>query len=42
MGMWIELGIFVLVILFAVQQIREVRREQAKRARERGEEGGKD
>jgi hypothetical protein len=35
MGMWIELGIFVLVILFALQQIREVRREQAKRARER-------
>ncbi len=39
MGMWIELGIFVLVIFFALHQIRDVRREQAKRARER-EEGG--
>lgn len=41
MGMWIELGIFVLVIAFALHQIRDVRREQAKRAKERevGEEG---
>lgn len=31
MGMWIELGIFVLVLIFGVQQIREVRREQRKR-----------
>ncbi len=34
MGMWIELGIFILVMIFALQQIREVRREQARRARE--------
>lgn len=33
MYLWLELGIFVLVILFALQQIREVRREQAKRRR---------
>lgn len=41
MGMWIELGIFVLVIAFALYQIRDVRREQAKRAKERevAEEG---
>lgn len=31
MGMWIELGIFVIVILFAIHQIRDVRREQRKR-----------
>ena len=32
MGMWIELGIFIIVILFAMHQIRDVRREQRKRA----------
>jgi hypothetical protein len=31
MGMWIEMGIFVLVILFALHQIRDVKREQRKR-----------
>lgn len=31
MGMWIELGIFIIVILFAMHQIRDVRREQRKR-----------
>ena len=31
MGMWIEMGIFVLVILFAFHQIRDVKREQRKR-----------
>ena len=29
--MWIEMGIFVLVILFALHQIRDVKREQRKR-----------
>lgn len=40
MGIWIELGIFVVIILFGVQQIREVRREQAKRAARREEDSG--
>ena len=38
MGMWIELGIFIIVILFAMHQIRDVRREQRKRAAERAEQ----
>lgn len=42
MGMWIELGIFILVIAFALHQIRDVRREQARRAREREQEGSHD
>ncbi len=35
MGMWIELGIFIVVMVFALQQIREVRREQARRRQAR-------
>jgi hypothetical protein len=38
MGMWIELGIFVLVILFALHQIRDVKREQRKRLDEKKDE----
>ena len=30
--MWIELGLFLLVFVFAVHQIRDVRKEQRKRA----------
>ena len=33
--MWIEMGIFVLVILFALHQIRDVKREQRKRLDEK-------
>ncbi len=40
MGMWIELGIFILVILFAMHQIRDVRREQRKREAARREQDG--
>ena len=40
MGMWIELGIFIMVILFAIHQIRDVRREQRKREAEKGEQSG--
>jgi hypothetical protein len=29
--MWIELGIFILVLLFSIHQIRNVRNEQRKR-----------
>lgn len=36
--MWIELGIFVLVILFGVHQIRDVKREQRKRLGEKKDE----
>lgn len=37
MGIWLELGIFVLVIVFALWQIYDVRkaREQTRRQRER-------
>ncbi len=30
--MWIELGIFFLVLMFGIHQIRDVRKEQRKRA----------
>jgi len=40
MGMWIELGIFIVVILFALHQIRDVRREQRKREASRSEAVG--
>ena len=40
MGMWIELGIFIVVILFALHQIRDVRREQRKREASRREAPG--
>ena len=42
MGMWIEMGIFVLVILFAVHQIRDVKREQRKRLDEKKDENRTD
>jgi hypothetical protein len=38
MGMWIEMGIFVLVILFALHQIRDVKSEQRKRLDEKKDE----
>ena len=38
MGMWIELGIFISVILFAMHQISDVRREQRKREALRSEQ----
>ncbi len=40
MGMWIELGIFIIVILFAMHQIRDVKREQRKREASRREQEG--
>jgi hypothetical protein len=30
--MWIELGLFFLVLIFGIHQIRDVRKEQRKRA----------
>jgi hypothetical protein len=30
--MWIELGLFFLVMIFAIHQIHDVRKEQRKRA----------
>jgi hypothetical protein len=42
MGMWIEMGIFVLVILFALHQIRDVKREQRKRLDEKKDENRPD
>jgi hypothetical protein len=42
MGMWIELGIFIIVILFAVHQIHDVKREQRKRTEEKNAENRPD
>jgi hypothetical protein len=36
--MWIELGLFLVVIAFAIHQIRDVRQEQRKRAAEKESE----
>ena len=36
--MWIELGLFLVVIAFAIHQIRDVRKEQRKRAAEKESE----
>jgi hypothetical protein len=38
MGMWIEMGIFVIVLLFALHQISDVKREQRKRLDEKKDE----
>ena len=35
MGMWIELGIFLLVLLFGVHQIWDVKKEQRKRTQQK-------
>jgi hypothetical protein len=38
MGIWVELGIFVVAIAFGVWQLRDVKKAQAeRRARERAE-----
>ncbi len=39
MGMWIELGIFGLVILFALHQIWDVKKEKRRREREKSDAG---
>lgn len=36
--MWIELGLFIVVMLFAIHQIRDVRKEQRKRAEKKSQE----
>jgi hypothetical protein len=36
--MWIELGLFIVVMLFAIHQIRDVRKEQRKRAEKKAQE----
>ena len=36
--MWIELGLFFLVLIFAIHQIRDVRKEQRKRAEQKDAE----
>ena len=35
MGMWIELGIFLLVFVFAYFQLKELKQEKLKREKER-------
>lgn len=37
MGMWIELGIFLLVLLFGVHQIWDVKKEQRKRTQQKND-----
>ncbi len=39
--MWIELGIFILVLIFGIHQIRDVRQEQRKRAEREHAESNK-
>ena len=34
MGIWIELGLFVLVLAVGIWQIRDVKKERAKRQKE--------
>jgi hypothetical protein len=38
MGMWIELGIFFLVFIFAYFQLKELKQEKLKREQERKRE----
>jgi hypothetical protein len=38
MGMWIELGIFFLVLLFAAHQMHDLKKEKRKRAQKNKEE----
>jgi len=42
MGMWIEMGIFFLVILFAFHQILDLKLEQRKRLDEKKDENRPD
>ena len=37
MGMWIELGVFGLVFVFAWHQLRDLKRERLKRDRQKAE-----
>ncbi len=37
MGMWIELGVFGLVFVFAWHQLRDLKRERLKRERQKAE-----
>ena len=37
MGIWIELGIFLLVFVFALHQFHDLKKERLKRDRERNE-----
>ena len=37
MGTWIELGIFLLVFVFALHQFHDLKKERLKRERERNE-----
>ena len=37
MGMWIELGIFLLVLLFGVHQIWDGKKEQRKRTQQKND-----
>ena len=38
MGIWIELGIFLLVFIFAYFQLKELKQEKLKREKERARE----
>jgi hypothetical protein len=37
MGLWIELGVFFLVFLFAIHQLRDLKKEKQKREHQMGE-----
>lgn len=38
MGMWLELGIFVVVLIWGVWQVRDVKRAQAKTRAEKAQQ----
>ena len=44
MGIWIELGVFALVFVFAIHQFHDLKKEKAKReaARQNAEQTSKD
>jgi ABC-type nickel/cobalt efflux system permease component RcnA len=38
MGIWIETGVFILVLIFGIWQIQDVKRERRKRSQARSQE----
>jgi 16S rRNA U1498 N3-methylase RsmE len=41
MGMWIEMGVFALVFVFAIHQFHDLKQEKLKRERKQAEEAAK-
>jgi len=41
MGMWVEMGVFALVFVFAIHQFHDLKQEKLKRERKQAEEAAK-